>query len=63
MLEIGARFMVATDLYGTDYILLRNNSCNDGCQLPIRLTELVICFIERTVIAIPIAAVFMHLMF
>lgn len=32
-------------------------------KMPISLKELIICFVERTVIAIPVAAVFMHLMF
>lgn len=32
-------------------------------KIPISLKELIICFFQRTIIAIPITAVFMHLMF
>lgn len=32
-------------------------------KLPVRLHELIICFIERTLIAIPLAALAMHLIF
>ncbi len=32
-------------------------------KIPINLKQLIICFFERTIIAIPITAVFMHLMF
>ena len=32
-------------------------------KLPLKLSDLVICFFERTFIAIPITAAFMHLMF
>lgn len=32
-------------------------------KLPIKLHELVICFIERTIIAIPLAAIAMHIIF
>ena len=32
-------------------------------KLPVKLHELIICFIERTLIAIPLAALAMHLFF
>ena len=32
-------------------------------KLPLKLSDLIICFFERTIIAIPITAVFMHLLF
>lgn len=32
-------------------------------KIPVSIKELVICFFERTIIAIPIAALFMHILF
>ena len=32
-------------------------------KMPISLKELIICFVERTLIAIPVTAVFMHILF
>ena len=63
VLDIGARFMVAVVSMVQIIFFSETIVVMMATKLPIKLTELVICFIERTLIAIPIAAVFMHLMF
>ena len=62
-LSIKARYMVTTVsicqiIFFSETIVVMLAS-----KLPLRLSDLVICFFERTFIAIPITAAFMHLMF
>ena len=62
-LSIQARYMVTTVsicqiIFFSETIVVMLAS-----KLPLKLSDLVICFFERTIIAIPITAVFMHLMF
>ncbi|WP_418565269.1 YjiH family protein [Pyramidobacter piscolens] len=62
-LSIKARYMVTTVsicqiIFFSETIVVMLAS-----KLPLKLSDLVICFFERTFIAIPITAAFMHLMF
>lgn len=62
-LSIQARYMVTTVsicqiIFFSETIVVMLAS-----KLPLKLSDLIICFFERTIIAIPITAVFMHLMF
>lgn len=63
VLDIGARFMVAAVSMVQIIFFSETIVVMMATKLPIKLTELIICFIERTIIAIPIAAIFMHLFF
>ena len=63
VLDIGARFMVAVVSMVQIIFFSETIVVMMATKIPLKLSELVICFIERTIIAIPIAAVFMHLMF
>lgn len=47
----------------TNNILCWNNSCNDVCKITYKLWELVVVFIERTILAIIIGSIFMHILF
>lgn len=62
-LSIQARYMVTTVsicqiIFFSETIVVMLAS-----KLPLKLSDLIICFFERTILAIPITAVFMHLMF
>ena len=62
-ISIQARYMVTTVsicqiIFFSETIVVMLAS-----KLPLKLSDLIICFFERTIIAIPITAVFMHLMF
>ncbi len=63
IIHIGARFMVAAVSMVQIIFFSETIVVMMATKLPIKLSELIICFIERTIIAIPIAALFMHLMF
>ena len=63
MLAEGARYMVVTVsmvqiIFFSETIVVMMST-----KIPVSLKELIICFFERTIIAIPISAVFMHLLF
>lgn len=63
VLEVGARYFV-TALSMVQIIFFSETIVvMIATQLPIKLRELVICFCLRTLIAIPIIAIFMHLLF
>ncbi len=62
-LAMGARYMVVTVsmvqiIFFSETIVVMMST-----KIPVTLKELIICFFERTIIAIPITAVFMHLLF
>lgn len=63
LLDVGARFMVAAVSMVQIIFFSETIVVMMATKLPIKLSELIICFIERTIIAIPIAVLFMHLMF
>lgn len=63
LINVGARFMVAAVSMVQIIFFSETIVVMMATKLPIKLHELVICFLERTIIAIPIAAIFMHLMF
>jgi hypothetical protein len=63
MLSEGARYMVVTVsmvqiIFFSEIIVVMLST-----RIPVKLKELIICFFERTLIAIPISALFMHLLF
>ena len=63
LLAPAARYMVVTVsmvqiIFFSETIVVMMST-----KIPVSLKELIICFFERTVIAIPITAVFMHLLF
>lgn len=63
MLAPAARYMVVTVsmvqiIFFSETIVVMMQT-----KIPVKLSELVICFFERTIIAIPISALFMHLLF
>ena len=63
MLSEGARYMVVTVsmvqiIFFSETIVVMLST-----RIPVKLKELIICFFERTLIAIPISALFMHLLF
>lgn len=62
-LDIQARYFVTTIsivqiIFFAETIVVMVES-----KLPVKVSELVICFLERTLIAIPITALFMHILF
>ncbi len=62
-LSLGARYMVVTVsmvqiIFFSETIVVMMST-----KIPVSLKELVICFFERTIIAIPITALFMHILF
>ena len=62
-LSLEARYMVVTVsmvqiIFFSETIVVMLST-----KIPVTLKELVICFFERTVLAIPISALFMHLLF
>ena len=59
----GARYMVVTVSMVQIIFFSETVVVMMSTKMPISLKELIICFIERTLIAIPITALFMHLMF
>lgn len=63
ILAEGARYMVVAVsmvqiIFFSETIVVMMST-----KIPISLKELIICFFERTIIAIPICAIFMHIMF
>lgn len=63
LLSEGARYMVVTVsmvqiIFFSETIVVMLST-----KIPVKLKELVICFFERTLIAIPVSAIFMHLLF
>ena len=62
-LAVGARYMVVTVsmvqiIFFSETIVVMMST-----KIPVSLKELIICFFERTIVAIPISALFMHLLF
>lgn len=62
-LAIEARYMVTTVSICQIIFFSETIVVMLAAKLPLKLSDLIICFFERTIIAIPIAAVFMHLLF
>lgn len=62
-LDIGARYMVVTVSMTQIIFFSETIVVMMATKMPIKLKELIICFFERTIIAIPITAIFMHLLF
>ena len=63
VLAEGARYMVVTVsmvqiIFFSETIVVMMST-----KIPVTLKELIICFFERTLLAIPISALFMHLLF
>lgn len=63
MLSEGARYMVVTVsmvqiIFFSETIVVMLST-----RIPVKLKELIIYFFERTLIAIPISALFIHLLF
>lgn len=63
MLEPAARYMVVTVsmvqiIFFSETIVVMMST-----KIPVKLKELVVCFFERTFLAIPITAIFMHILF
>ena len=62
-LAVGARYMVVTVsmvqiIFFSETIVVMMST-----KIPVSLKELIVCFFERTIVAIPISALFMHLLF
>ena len=63
VIDIGARYFI-TALSMVQVIFLSETVVvMMATRLPVKFAELVVCFILRTLIAIPIVALFMHLLF
>lgn len=63
MLAAGARYMVVTVAMVQIIFFSETIVVMLSTKMPISLKELIICFVERTLIAIPVTAVFMHILF
>ena len=63
ILSEGARYMVVAVSMVQIIFFSETVVVMISTKIPISLTELIMCFFERTIIAIPISAIFMHLMF
>lgn len=63
MIDIGARYFI-TALSMVQIIFFSETVVvMIATKMPIKLWELVVCFIQRTIIAMPFVALFMHIMF
>lgn len=62
-ISIGARYVVTTVSIVQIIFFSETVVVMLATKIPISLFELIICFFERTIIAIPIAALFMHILF
>lgn len=63
ILSEAARYMVVTVSMVQIIFFSETIVVMMATKIPVSLKELVICFFERTIIAIPITAIFMHLLF
>lgn len=63
LLDMGAKFMVATVSMVQILFFSETIVVIMATKLPVRLSQIIIIFLERTIIAIPLAAIFMHIMF
>ncbi|MBU5440330.1 hypothetical protein KQI42_20245 [Tissierella sp. MSJ-40] len=63
LLDIGARYVVTTISIVQIIFFSETIVVMMAAKLPVKLSELIICFFERTIIAIPITALFMHILF
>lgn len=63
LLDIGARYVVTTISIVQIIFFSETIVVMMAAKLPIKLRELIICFFERTILAIPITALFMHILF
>lgn len=63
LLDIGARYFVTTVSMVQIIFLSETIVVMLATKLPVKFKELVICFFERTLLAIPIVALFMHILF
>ncbi|WP_243292951.1 YjiH family protein [Bacillus sp. FJAT-47783] len=63
MLDIGARYFVTVISMVQIIFLSETIVVMMATRLPIKFWELLVCFAQRTIIAIPIVAIFMHLLF
>ena len=63
LLDIGARYVVTTVSIVQLIFFSETIVVMMATKMPIKLKELIICFFERTLIAIPLAALFMHILF
>ena len=62
-ISIGARYVVTTVSIVQVIFFSETVVVMLATKIPISLPELIVCFFERTIIAIPIAALFMHILF
>lgn len=63
MIDIGARYFI-TALSMVQIIFFSETVVvMIATKMPIKLWELVVCFVQRTIIAMPFVALFMHIMF
>ncbi|UOE57796.1 YjiH family protein [Cytobacillus oceanisediminis] len=63
VIEIGARYFITVLSMVQIIFLSETVVVMLATKLPIRFWELVVCFVQRTLIAIPIVAIFMHILF
>lgn len=63
MLSEAARYMVVTVSMVQIIFFSETIVVMMATKTPVSLKELVVCFFERTILAIPVAAIFMHLLF
>lgn len=62
-LEAGAIYFVTTLSLVQIVFFSESIVVIKATRMPVKLWELVVCFFERTLIAIPIIALFMHMMY
>lgn len=63
VLSAGTRFFVATVSIVQMIFFSETASIQLGLKMPVKWWELVVIFFERTIIAIPITAIFMHILY
>lgn len=63
LLDIGARYVVTTISIVQIIFFSETIVVMMAAKLPVKLSELIICFFERTILAIPITSLFMHILF
>jgi nucleoside recognition membrane protein YjiH len=62
-LEVAARYFVVTLSIVQIIFLSETATVMLATGIPIKFKELLICFLERTLIAIPFVALFMHILY
>ncbi|KAB7704075.1 YjiH family protein [Bacillus aerolatus] len=63
MIEIGARYFITVMSMVQIIFLSETIVVMMATRMPVKFWELIVCFMQRTLIAMPIVALFMHLLF